>query len=255
MMETTIIITDVTRMRSPRVCVAGITEAGQCIRPIFEHEGIPEDWLYSKDQQPVIRPFAHISLDLIKPNPQPPHTEDWVINQKIKSISLNSIPSESRLFLDGILDPSVEDIFQAEIHDDFGFYIREGEGTRSLGTIRVETICQVKHSFKYNDWDYRIHFVDQNHCEYRLKVVDLAFGYYVNHLRVQRGMSCEEISSMLTVKFHNADIYLRIGLTRPTWEKHPHCCALQVTGVYTFPDYLEGRCFADYAPYRPMIDA
>ena len=246
-METNIIITDVTRMRAPRVCVAGITDDGRCIRPIFEHEGVPENWLYDEHFQPVIRPFARVGLDLISSRPQPPHTEDWVVNPRVKTFSSGET-NNNRLFLDQILDPSVEDIFQAKIHNDFGFYICEGEGTRSLGTILVKMVCQVKHSLKYKDWDYRVHFVDQANREYRLKVVDLSFGYYVNYLRERRGMSCEEISSMLTVKLHNATTYLRIGLTRPTWEEHPHCCSLQITGVYTFPDYLDGCCFADYRP-------
>jgi hypothetical protein len=25
-------------------------------------------------------------------------------------------------------------------------------------------------------------------------------------------------------------------------------CYLQVNGIYTFPDYLEGKCFADFLP-------
>jgi len=33
-----------------------------------------------------------------------------------------------------------------------------------------------------------------------------------------------------------------IGLTRP----YEGWCWLQVNGVYIFPDYLEGRCFADF---------
>ena len=41
------------------------------------------------------------------------------------------------------------------------------------------------------------------------------------------------------------EVFLRLGLTRP-WEEHPDRCQLQVNGVYTFPDYLDGRCFADF---------
>jgi hypothetical protein len=42
-------------------------------------------------------------------------------------------------------------------------------------------------------------------------------------------------------------VFLRIGLSRG-WDRHPDRCYLQVTGVYSFPDYLQGRCFADLAP-------
>jgi hypothetical protein len=42
-------------------------------------------------------------------------------------------------------------------------------------------------------------------------------------------------------------VFLRVGLTRG-WAKHPDRHYLQLTGVYSFPDYLQGRCFADLAP-------
>jgi len=32
------------------------------------------------------------------------------------------------------------------------------------------------------------------------------------------------------------------------WERYPDRCYVQITGVYSFPDYLSGRCFADFAP-------
>jgi hypothetical protein len=41
-------------------------------------------------------------------------------------------------------------------------------------------------------------------------------------------------------------MFLRIGLARH-WEKHPERCHLQITGIYTFPDYLNGRTFTDFA--------
>ena len=41
-------------------------------------------------------------------------------------------------------------------------------------------------------------------------------------------------------------IYLRLGLTRPWGD--PEYCWTQVTGIYTFPDYLEGSTFAHFIP-------
>jgi len=43
-------------------------------------------------------------------------------------------------------------------------------------------------------------------------------------------------------------IYLRLGLARPFKKSaadEPRCY-LQVTGVHTFPDYLQGKTFADF---------
>jgi hypothetical protein len=55
-----------------------------------------------------------------------------------------------------------------------------------------------------------------------------------------------EAAKRLTAALQSAQVFLRIGLARG-WEKFPDRCYLQVTGVYSFPDYLGGRCFADFA--------
>lgn len=79
-----ILITDVTRMQKGHVSVAGIQQGGKSIRPVFPNSPILEEWLYSNSQV-IIRPFADIELDLIRPNGQNPHSEDWVVNPDVKS--------------------------------------------------------------------------------------------------------------------------------------------------------------------------
>jgi len=44
-----------------------------------------------------------------------------------------------------------------------------------------------------------------------------------------------------------SEVFLRIGLARG-WDMYPDRCFLQITGIYSFPDYLDGRTFADFAP-------
>jgi hypothetical protein len=39
----------------------------------------------------------------------------------------------------------------------------------------------------------------------------------------------------------------KIGLARG-WDEHPARCYLQITGVYTFPDFLKSKTFADFVP-------
>ena len=52
---------------------------------------------------------------------------------------------------------------------------------------------------------------------------------------------------MLEALLNAERTYLRIGLTRPRQLEHyPETCWTQVTGGYTFPDYLEGKTFADF---------
>jgi hypothetical protein len=246
-MQTSLIITDLTRMSGDRVCVAGVTPNGRNIRPEFEQGVITEDWLYD-DEEVVVRPFAKVKLNLLEHCPEPPHTEDWNVQPDYR-IKLGLLkPPENLELLKKILDPDVTSVFGAEIQHNPGNFIREGEGNRSLGTIKVRKVFEVVYNCDYGRWEGRINFVDQSGSIYRLKVTDLSFGYFLNYLRMSKGQNCDEISNYLTQQLQKSEVFLRIGLARPTWEKHPHCCFLQINGVYTFPDYLQGRCFADFRP-------
>ena len=39
------VITDLTRMKEPRICIVGYLPNGSCIRPICAKETLTEDWL------------------------------------------------------------------------------------------------------------------------------------------------------------------------------------------------------------------
>ncbi|PIZ26134.1 MAG: hypothetical protein COY47_02165 [Chloroflexi bacterium CG_4_10_14_0_8_um_filter_57_5] len=97
-------------------------------------------------------------------------------------------------------------------------------------------------------WDYRLHFVDRSNSFYRLKITDLTWHYYCDSLRGQ-GREPTEISSELTSVLKSRDVFLRIGLARG-WKKFPERCYLQITGIYTLPDYLEGKTFVDLSPQK-----
>lgn len=150
-----------------------------------------------------------------------------------------------------ILDPDTASIFGAEIRTDQGYYLQEGEGSRSLGTIKVAEVERFDHNCHFDKWDYRLYFRDLAGARYHLKVTDLSLRYYVDSLREGQQFGCEEIEKRLTQEFQHSQVYLRIGLARhwhPDHEQPKNRCYLQITGVYTFPDYLGGRCFADFPP-------
>lgn len=238
-----LIITDVTRMGGTRVCIAGYSEKKKKnIRPVFAHHGIDESWLYWNGEA-VIRPFARMDFIPIVERPDPPHSEDCVIDDDNKVFLGMLSAEEQESFLKSILDASVESIFGAEILNDHGCYIHSNSGLRSLGTIQAHVV-NFSHK-EYDRWDYRLIFRDHTDQEYSLQVTDLSFRYYVDHLREEKGLSPQVISFELKNQLKQTKIYLRLGLAR-RWEKFPDRCYLQVTGVYTFPDYLEGRCFTDF---------
>jgi hypothetical protein len=246
-MKTRLLITDVTRMSGDRVCVAAINQTRQSVRPVLPY-GISESWLYQQSTA-VVRPFSIISLDLHQNLPQPPHTEDWSFNPDSLSFEKLFEVKRRERFLTEILDPDVASIFGAEIYTDRGCYLQAGEGSRSLGTIKVRQIERFDHNCRYDSWDYRLYFRDASGARYHLKVTDLSLRYYVDALRETQHIDCDEIGERLTQTFQQSQVFLRIGLAR-NW--HPDCdhpqdrCYLQITGVYTFPDYLDGRCFADF---------
>lgn len=244
-MKKTLIVTDVTRMRSPRVCVGCVDEQGENIRPVLERGNLEESWLYEKEKV-VIRPFAKVRLELSHPKPQPPHTEDWVFQPDVKEYQ-GQLTEGARLdLLEKISDPDVASIFGAEIRHGPGYYIREHEGNRSLGTIRAEGIHRVLYEPFDGVWRYRLIFTDAGEDEYRLSVTDLAFHHYLDEMQMKRGLSGSQLGEIVAECLQQRVVYLRIGLVRPNWQKYPHCCFLQINGVYSFPDYLEGRCFADF---------
>lgn len=238
-------ITDVTRMRGQHVCVAGCTAEGVCIRPV-RFEGLTEPWLYRRGEV-VIRPFAVVTLDLESMSSDPPHSEDMRLGSLKREKRLLLPEERRRALLEKILDPDVASIFGAELHHDAGWYTMAGGGTRSLGTIRVDRLDDARYSPRDGRYDYRLSFRDAAGACYTLKVNDLSFRYYLDHLRAVKGHACEDISAALFATLHTSDLYLRLGLTRG-WDRHRDRCYLQITGVYTFPDYLSGRCFADFAP-------
>src|SRR3989304_1717322 len=81
-MRQTIVITDLTQMREGNyVCMAGINESGQCIRPVaaIRDKGVPKDLLYSKSKL-IVRPGAKVEFDVYAVKSELPHGEDRNFN-------------------------------------------------------------------------------------------------------------------------------------------------------------------------------
>lgn len=245
-MKTSIVITDLTRMQDGRVCVAGYDRHNQqCIRPILPPPGISESSLYV-DGRPIVFPFAVVQYGLIHSNPKPPHTEDFRYDPQIVKFVESKTEAQRREVLEWSLFESVGKIFEQPIHTDPGHYVIDGQGPRSLGTVHPSQMFQATYELKAdNKWDYRLRFSD-GESAYRLKITDLAWRYFCDSQQRQ-GKSPQSIAAELTHTLQASQVYLRIGLARG-WAKFPDRCYLQITGIYTFPDYLMGKNFADFAP-------
>jgi hypothetical protein len=253
-MKQPIAITDLTRMREPNVCIAGYAKDWTCLRPVVPFRGIPE-WFLRKDDRLIVRSFAVVEFDFLRAAPEAPHTEDWEIDRFYRRLVTAQLSDKKKLrLLERTASDSVTEIFGAEIHDDLGFYVRAGEGERSLGTIRPAEITNLLYEPTVGGkWDYRIVFKDQAAQTYRLAVTDLAYRHYLDYGRVQINYPLEELIPRLTQILNQRTTFLRMGLAR-LWDKFPDRCYLQVTGIYTFPDYLGGRTFADFVEPRDDLE-
>ena len=245
-MKKPIVVTDVTRMQEGRVCIAGYDQHGHCIRPVLPPPGIHETSLYF-DSQLIIFPSAKIEFEFTEPTPQPPHSED--VRYDPDSVRFIERQPEERWhrMLGATLSKSVNAIFEQPILTDPGHYVMDGRGPRSLGTVRPRQITQVIYERSLeNKWQYRLRFEDGDQAAYRLTITDLSWRYYCDFRREQ-GDSPQQVATSLLRVLQSSEVYLRVGLARG-WEKFPDRCYLQLTGVYTFPDYLAGRTFADFVP-------
>lgn len=245
-MKKPIVGTEVTRMQEGRVCIAGYDQHGQCIRPVLPHPGIHESTLYS-GRRLIIFPSAKVEFEFTQPTPQPPHTEDICYDPTSVHFVERQTEERWHKMLEKTLFKSVADIFEQPLHSEHGHYIMDGQGPRSLGTIKPARIMQVIHELSLeNKWQYRVRFEDGTGPAFRLAITDLAWRYYCDHQRAQSEVPAHIAASLLHI-LQTSEVYLRVGLARG-WDKFPGRCYIQLTGIHTFPDYLGGKTLADFAP-------
>ena len=133
---------------------------------------------------------------------------------------------------------------EPKLHDAAGS--SRPEGTRSLGTVAIADALGVTYCREGDRWVYRLGFADRAVARYRLAVTDLAYRYHLDRLRVRTGLDPDSVAETMLSSLRSSDVYLRVGLARG-WSEYPDRCYLHVTGVYTFPDYLDVECWADLA--------
>lgn len=251
-MRRQLVITDLTRMQAGRVCLAGYPidgeeDADRCVRPEFRFGAPTEVWLAARGG--TIRPFAVVELDVQEARSNPPHTEGRIVDKRHR-VWRGALSDDQRFCLLARLnDGAVDRIFGAPVHEAHGWFVRAGEGDRSLGTVRAADLLAVTYHVRpeRGTWAYRLTFDDATGRRYNLAVTDLAYRYFLDSLREEAGMASPAVAERVLATLREAvSVYLRVGLARGWGDEGDRRCHLQINGVYTAPDYLDGRCFADF---------
>jgi hypothetical protein len=174
----------------------------------------------------ILRPFAVVELELIQPSPDlvPPHTEDWEVELAYRYC--HDLSSTERFeLLHTITSSHVQSVFGSELRrDETGrrWWMPQGSGTRSLGTIHLRRVENVMFRITpHGKGIYRIQFEDEAGVSFQLPVTDLAFRMYLDSLLVGDGLSAGEAAQEVRRDLTSAsDVFLRLGLSR-FWEEHP----------------------------------
>jgi len=230
-----------------RVCIAGIDEAGHCIRPVtsVKEEGIPQNWLFS-EKRLIVRPRAKVEFNLHLVAIEPPHIEDrgFDPNHIVDKGLCSSTEWENILNADSY--DEIERAYDGRLQNHR--WVRPGAQTKSLITLskpQIQNIQLTEHSIKP-----RLTFNDaKGHLFDDCPVNDRALWNFCYSAVKKHKRSREEVASKILRSFQNSDrVYFRLGLARPyrISELHEPRCYLQINGVYTFPDYLRGKSYADF---------
>lgn len=230
----TILITDVTRMSGEKVCIAGIDKALTSIRPVTSYPGVIEDHLF-RNKTLIIYPGAVVKFEFVRNmvTIEKPHTEDIFFNPGQTSFEKDLSQETFFECLEKTKFNSIDELFEGKVQN--CKFITDNTCSRSIGTI-----IPVKYSvemFKFvkdtGECQPRLKFKDDSGKEYSLAITDLR----IKKLSERNNLNCDLINSV----FNNEEskVALRIGLTR--WWTQPETegtrCSLQVTGIYTMPDY------------------
>ena len=247
-MRQIIVITDLTQMPYPhenQVCVVGIAETGECIRPICAG-GFLKKYLYISDEM-TIRPGARIEFDFTAAKIEPPHIEDKTFDpSSIISHGLCNNTEWEQVLKNSSYD-RVVDIYDGFLQD--LKWVKPGTKTRSIATLSRVTALNVQLPEWSGKLRYRLSFRDGSGNAFDSPVSDLTFRELCYKEVKRTGRSPSTLASELTSLLKNANrVYLRLGLARPWIQPglSEARCYLQVTGIYTFPDYLQGKTFADF---------
>lgn len=224
-----ITITDVTRFkRQDFVCVAGINEFGECIRPIHYFS-------VADCKQYNIFPGSIIEGNFYPiPNIEKPHIEDCT-REKIDFVRYSTI-KEFYYLLHNICFSSVEDGFNVNLSYDTKCIPDQSKPQISLITVCVDPKCiQITRS-DYRDKPLKVNFTDNSLKSFRY--MPFTDKYLYN--KIFNGNIDTNIYNINNFIQNQKIIMLRLGLSRMHNVKDRYGYWIQVNGIHTFPEWISG---------------
>ena len=189
-----IVVTHLTRMGDPHICLAGTDEDGDHWRPVSASRKSGDDW---KPHRRWLRsrggPFhlgSEVHLGNIRHEPHPPEEEDVVVD--IKQVEIVEDLDRERFWkiLDGLAQDSLRSIFGPDLDSwrSTAAFMPVGAGERSLGILRLSG-AKLEERIGYGDKpEIRLVFGDRDFAKLEPKVTDLRLwkGYRPKTDRVKR---------------------------------------------------------------------
>jgi hypothetical protein len=219
-----VIITDVTRMYPPNVCIAAAYQG----RSIRLHNPQPNDkWLQSLGG---VTPGDVVSVNW-KPTrrPTPPHTEDgeWddASFKRLHHLSENDLTHR--------LSPHAFESVQKAFGPPWirgkggNAAFSPGIGARSLASVLARSVRTYPH-FE----GIKVDFVDSQDSWTRVPLEDLTVRQHQKQCRV----CSSRLTMLLANEFQGTNALLRVGLARQFQAGgHPSACWLQVNHIFSVP--------------------
>ncbi len=228
-----LLITHLTRMKYPRVCVAGLDEAGRYVRPVVGRQEVLDLELVRRG---LLRLGNRIELGWhnFRNPPQPPAVEDCYFKLSNASLIDRASPEEFWSCLNRSAKTSLDTVFGDQLRPEktslgYTIVLPPGQGKASLGDFWVEEFDLSVKEYKEGELKLRgIFTYDQ--LKLCVAVTDLRF-YSWKEDKFQ--LNIEKVREVRD-KLKETQVILSLGFSRDFEGKH----WLQINGVHLESDPL-----------------
>jgi hypothetical protein len=204
-LDVEIVVTYLTRMAPPRMCVAGLEpDTGVHARPVPRYGRLEASDLRSRGG--VFGLASSVDLGAVVPRPSPPESEDVLFSLRAAGASDPLSGEEFWALLERSSEASLGEIFgPGLVRDGHTASMEEAGGPRSLGHLRPRGQIKLELSFG----KAKLHLADPDLGALRLPVTDLRL------FDPDTGELQEQLVGELAGRIERCETVLAVGLSRP----------------------------------------